>query len=844
MKRMLLLAAAAAAVLTSCMKSEPVGIEQEQQAIGFSAYSSQATRGSVTDLTALKVSNAGFGVIATVVGSATTFATQVAESTAPAPNLMYNQPVAWNGTNSAWEYTPIKYWPESDDFTTNALMKTSFFAYAPYNHSAITLSAGTVAGYPSLTYVTPIAPSAQIDLLADELADVTKPADSKVKFTFRHLLTRIGFSAKSTIANVVTVKSIKINYAANAVTQTAQYTFDGENGVWGDPTAYFAATTNITSTSSDAEQLNGDDVSVKTTATKLNDAGKYMMLIPQRIGAGGLTAFVEYTYAANSADNNSVATYRKAVELPDFTYARGKAYNIILSFAPDKIIFEGIEVENWSEEISVGTIPEVNSTLIDALSSNGNVDLTITGEVSGTTGNTVNIPAAMTAATTPEVSLNFTNVAEDTELTVADLGSDGNRYSGIINVTVPDNVNGLTVTVNAGAATVYINGTLTHAFVTAGSNTCYVGGTVTDLQVNCNTVVMKGGSVGILIAAPGSADLTLTLEADGTVGNLITLNPDPLDPVFTTILAKWDGETTQIPGIANDVYQINNAAQLAWFGGTTVKMNKSADLNVDIDLGNYEWSCINVADHSSAGNRSNAYKDIVFDGNGHTVSNYVIGVNGVIGDTYDGPIGNGGFGLFGAFEGKEFKNLTVKNVVSAVNKKWVAAIIGYSAYNLQTISNCHVENAVIDLSGKYVVAYKCGGIIGYWDSSIIPIVSSMSNCSVKDCTLTSTIECGGLVGYSSTKVDAAYARTFSSCTAENITLNDLEKTWTGYDYTFGCVIGAIGQGWIVFSNCTYTNYKYNGATNACASQTYGYYPDNVVGTDYNVSGTVTKVDPV
>lgn len=86
------------------------------------------------------------------------------------PNFMYNQHVTWNSTNTLWEYSPLKYWP--NDFADNDVDaqtpaaqgsttyggKVSFFAYAPYvatasGTSGITaISANNVGGNPTITY--------------------------------------------------------------------------------------------------------------------------------------------------------------------------------------------------------------------------------------------------------------------------------------------------------------------------------------------------------------------------------------------------------------------------------------------------------------------------------------------------------------------------------------------------------------------------------------------------------------------------------------------------------------------------------------------------------------------
>ena len=178
MKQYLFFAASAAMMLASC-SSEQVDFTQESlqaqkdgpAAVQFSTYLSKAgttragTAGVITT-DALKTGthkDDGFGVFG--------YYTQGAEFGASAtPNFMYNQQVKWDGTNSKWTYSPVKYWPNetiNDSQTGNGAVadntssydRLSFFAYAPYVSAGsgsigITgLSANTATGAPVITYM-------------------------------------------------------------------------------------------------------------------------------------------------------------------------------------------------------------------------------------------------------------------------------------------------------------------------------------------------------------------------------------------------------------------------------------------------------------------------------------------------------------------------------------------------------------------------------------------------------------------------------------------------------------------------------------------------------------------
>ena len=148
MKKLFILAITTAA-LASCSESDLPGniatSQTQDQAVpvAFSTYIGEtATRAGETDAistTKLQDENYGFGVFAYNTGATNWDNNQ----TSTAPNFMYNQKVAYNSNSEAWEYAPLKYWPNGKDAansennpsnsaTEATTQKISFFAYAPY----------------------------------------------------------------------------------------------------------------------------------------------------------------------------------------------------------------------------------------------------------------------------------------------------------------------------------------------------------------------------------------------------------------------------------------------------------------------------------------------------------------------------------------------------------------------------------------------------------------------------------------------------------------------------------------------------------------------------------------
>lgn len=117
------------------------------------------------------------------------------------PNFMYNQLITNN--SGAWSYTPVKYWPK------NTNDKISFFAYAPYNATGLTVCANTQAGYPSATYTVAQTESAQEDLLAS--TPLMNRTAGEVKIPLRHALTKVTLKVKSSDKYAKEITSISIN---------------------------------------------------------------------------------------------------------------------------------------------------------------------------------------------------------------------------------------------------------------------------------------------------------------------------------------------------------------------------------------------------------------------------------------------------------------------------------------------------------------------------------------------------------------------------------------------------------------------------------------------------------
>ncbi len=348
------LLAAAAVTFTACQKDEVISEVIQDEAISFSTYLGRdaQTKATVTNLVAMQLTDySGFGVYATHTGTDN----YDAEHNTYSSNFMFNENVDYNTSTSAWEYTNAKYWPDDSQ-------KISFFAYAPYTNDNInnnTKHAGklytnsTMEKAPYVWYDVDSDVSKQIDLLyATPVKNATKSNipltdNNKVKLTFNHALSRIGFKAKTTNANS---NNNKINI--KSITLTGNFTTSGkfslEDGELLDSTI----------TASTAYTLNFSVPDIKgNTATNIEATEKYLMIIPTNEFRTNSDISISVNYDLSVYDEKCNNNYSAAVNktetgtIDGFKFYKGKAYTIVLTISPDDPIeFDVAPVEEWDEE--------------------------------------------------------------------------------------------------------------------------------------------------------------------------------------------------------------------------------------------------------------------------------------------------------------------------------------------------------------------------------------------------------------------------------------------------------------------------------------------------------------
>jgi hypothetical protein len=173
---------------------------------------------------------------------------------------------------------------------------------------------------------------------------------------------------------------------------------------------------------------------------------------------------------------------------------------------------------------------------------------------------------------------------------------------------------------------------------------------------------------------------------------------------------KYGGGT----GEPNDPYLILDANQMNAIGADSNDWDKHFKLVVDINLADYTGTQFNIIENFTG----------VFDGNGHTISNF----------TYSSP----GAEVIGLFRHVNGPNAEIKDLglINPYLEAGTYLVVGSLVGRMETgvITNCYVEGGSV--SGDFFV----GGLVG------VKIYGTITNC-YSDASVSGNEDVGGLVGY-------------------------------------------------------------------------------------------------
>ena len=221
-------------------------------------------------------------------------------------------------------------------------------------------------------------------------------------------------------------------------------------------------------------------------------------------------------------------------------------------------------------------------------------------------------------------------------------------------------------------------------------------------------------------------------------------------------------------------YEIYNVRGLKWFRDQVNEgnsfSNQTVTLITDLDLKNEIWEPIGTL------NPKNYFKG-TFDGGNKTISNLEVNV------------ADGAAGLFGAVQNcVAIKNVTVVNA-NIKSNHYAGVIVGWLQENgstrVPTVSNCTVKQATITVTpNNGDNGDKAGAIVGYAASE-----TKIDECTASNVHITGYRDLGGIVGMANSTEKNGYV-TISNNKVESITINySAEGAYQETPTTFGEIYG-------------------------------------------------------
>lgn len=346
------IAAMAALTLVSCSSDDLDSFSDnssKNEAISFDGYLGRSavavngSRGSVLDVTTLQNSTEGFGVFGHY---------KEADGQEFGHDLFNNQQVTYK--TSAWTYSPLRFWPTQGHI--------DFLAYAPYDskYDNTVTNANQKLEFEVNSNIT-----AQKDLLwannaVDQTLDKISSAGNKVKFTFNHALSKLGYKVKlsgdySPDNATFTLKKITLAGSPDGATK-AFYT-KGKIDLSKTNTA-----SDLWSEYADDRQnfdwFSGSSYTVTGTDLKHPDDNRaedkdYLFVIPQKFktGTDKLYVIVEYdiTYKSGTKATITNTVYKQLSN----DFEPGKAYMINLTLGLPIEFDADVTTWAWGEDNSI-----------------------------------------------------------------------------------------------------------------------------------------------------------------------------------------------------------------------------------------------------------------------------------------------------------------------------------------------------------------------------------------------------------------------------------------------------------------------------------------------------------
>lgn len=348
MKKSFLLIAATAMILVGCSETDTFNDDNNQDvAIGFSSpYFSKPTKAEITD--AWKTTDgSAFGVFGYKAGN-------------PDVTLFNNEEVTYG--SSKWSHPNVRYWDKS----AAAATAYSFYAYAPYISSGVTINNGLftiplgtqVFSDATVSATTDLCIAQAVEGIGYGNATYTNPAGT-VTLTFNHVLSKLSFKVKkaTTLTYDVKLNSLSVGFPTGTDVSWAQATKPAAATATGAVT--YATYTPAAANTYGTEIVTGKSQTVEASpAAVIADAHSFIVTPIGSVTAGSTTLTkhdinvkVGYTidYDTNASDNVHNYDAQEAYGVAEIAFAAGNHYYLTIIINPDEIEFDVEDVEGFTD---------------------------------------------------------------------------------------------------------------------------------------------------------------------------------------------------------------------------------------------------------------------------------------------------------------------------------------------------------------------------------------------------------------------------------------------------------------------------------------------------------------
>lgn len=332
--------AIATLAIAGCSQNEIMEKKADaDKSIGFNVYTGVQTRGTETTNDKLGTADAGngFAVVALIPKS----------GGSDYDVYMTPRHVTKNDGGS-WTYSDIAHWPVGGE-------SLNFYSYAPYSDTfdGTNNTTGGIKTKPSTTELfNSTTPSIEftiksdwtkmVDLVAAKNESVS-PTDNAVSVAFSHVLTRIGFKAKTSedIGSGTTVKVTKLEIVGSGTNSSSAFyekgTYNIKDGSWSSLTALSSDYT-ITMANSGVE--------VSSTEANLLGANNYLFCIPvSNLQTDAIKVKITYTITSNSVTSEKT----QIASIPQSHFAKGTAYSYLFTITLKGIKFSLGNMTEWTK---------------------------------------------------------------------------------------------------------------------------------------------------------------------------------------------------------------------------------------------------------------------------------------------------------------------------------------------------------------------------------------------------------------------------------------------------------------------------------------------------------------